>query len=207
MTEKNSAPDKLLLCSACGRKYNVQLPSCPFCGRERPTRENLTPHPDCPRCRVPMRRATLRGNLVQVCPSCRGLWLDLEEFDFLSSERDVYSDPSVPRKFEKPPYQPEREGSYLPCPICGDLMNRRNFKRVSGIVIDVCGRHGVWLDAGELARIRSFVANVDEHELLEKQAEFTTEELAALKRELKDVELVQQAVNFWNLKYHLYRNR
>ena len=29
-------------------------------------------------------------------------------------------------------------------------MHRRNFGRKSGVVVDTCGAHGVWFDAGEL---------------------------------------------------------
>ena len=34
-----------------------------------------------------------------------------------------------------------------PCPICGQAMTAQS---ASGIAIDVCPRHGIWLDRGEL---------------------------------------------------------
>lgn len=37
-----------------------------------------------------------------------------------------------------------------PCPICGDHMI---VEQMSGVNIDVCAQHGVWLDRGELPRI------------------------------------------------------
>jgi Zn-finger nucleic acid-binding protein len=46
---------------------------------------------------------------------------------------------------------------YLPCPTCDEIMNRVNFARVSGVILDVCRPHGAWFDAGELRAIRSFV--------------------------------------------------
>jgi hypothetical protein len=36
-------------------------------------------------------------------------------------------------------------------------MNRVNFARVSGVILDVCPPHGAWFDAGELRAIRTFV--------------------------------------------------
>ena len=36
-------------------------------------------------------------------------------------------------------------------------MNRLNFERVSGTVIDVCRGHGTFLDRGELHQIASFI--------------------------------------------------
>jgi len=41
--------------------------------------------------------------------------------------------------------------------MCGDVMNRVNFARVSGVVLDVCRAHGAWFDAGELRAVREFV--------------------------------------------------
>jgi Zn-finger nucleic acid-binding protein len=35
-------------------------------------------------------------------------------------------------------------------------MNRKNFGDESGIVVDVCARHGVWFDTGELPKILAF---------------------------------------------------
>lgn len=36
-------------------------------------------------------------------------------------------------------------------------MNRRNFGGVSGVIIDLCKDHGVWLDNQELNRIVQFI--------------------------------------------------
>ena len=46
---------------------------------------------------------------------------------------------------------------YLPCPECGQLMNRKNFANTSGVIIDTCRAHGVWFDRDELGRIVQFV--------------------------------------------------
>jgi Zn-finger nucleic acid-binding protein len=48
---------------------------------------------------------------------------------------------------------------YLACPVCSELMVRRNYGASSGVVVDVCGRHGVWFDHGELAQVLAFCAN------------------------------------------------
>jgi Zn-finger nucleic acid-binding protein len=41
----------------------------------------------------------------------------------------------------------------LVCPACGVEMDRGVFGARSAVSIDVCGNHGVWLDAAELAPI------------------------------------------------------
>jgi Zn-finger nucleic acid-binding protein len=37
----------------------------------------------CPMCNVPMREVNRRGVLIDVCPECRGVWLDGGELDKL----------------------------------------------------------------------------------------------------------------------------
>ena len=46
---------------------------------------------------------------------------------------------------------------YRKCVACGTMMNRLNFGKLSGTIIDVCKGHGTLLDAGELHRIVTFV--------------------------------------------------
>ena len=36
-------------------------------------------------------------------------------------------------------------------------MNRNNFARASGIIVDICKQHGVWFDADELPSIIGFI--------------------------------------------------
>ena len=36
-------------------------------------------------------------------------------------------------------------------------MNRVNFARMSGVIVDACRGHGTYLDAGELHRIVKFI--------------------------------------------------
>jgi Zn-finger nucleic acid-binding protein len=48
---------------------------------------------------------------------------------------------------------------YLKCPMCHDLMNRVNFGKRSGVIVEVCKPHGVWFEKGELTRAIEFVAD------------------------------------------------
>jgi Zn-finger nucleic acid-binding protein len=36
-------------------------------------------------------------------------------------------------------------------------MNRSNFARASGVIIDMCKQHGLWFDADELPKIIAFI--------------------------------------------------
>ena len=64
----------------------------------------------------------------------------------------------------------ERRIRYRPCVRCGKMMNRVNFGRLSGTIIDVCRGHGTFLDSGELHAIVTFIhggglERVRQHEL------------------------------------------
>jgi Zn-finger nucleic acid-binding protein len=43
--------------------------------------------------------------------------------------------------------------NYIKCPVCSNLMNRVNFGTKSGVIVDRCRDHGVWLDGGELRQL------------------------------------------------------
>jgi Zn-finger nucleic acid-binding protein len=38
-------------------------------------------------------------------------------------------------------------------------MGRKNFGRISGVVLDSCPEHGIWFDDGELRQVLEFVAS------------------------------------------------
>src|SRR6185369_9559289 len=54
--------------------------------------------------------------------------------------------------------RPDPRSSYIPCPVCANLMNRKNFGAISGVIVDVCKKHGTFFDLGELPRVLAFVA-------------------------------------------------
>ena len=42
---------------------------------------------------------------------------------------------------------------YRPCPVCQTLMNRKLHCKRSGVILDSCCDHGIWLEAGELRQL------------------------------------------------------
>ncbi len=64
------------------------------------------------------------------------------------------------------------------------MMNRVNFGRISGTVIDVCRGHGAFLDAGELHEIVSFVRQGG----LERARSRRLDEIRDAERRLRDLE-------------------
>ena len=132
-------------------------------------------HRKCPRCagdaskhantdKAPELTAHLLGEtLLDECSTCGGVWLEAVVFEKLIKSRDqqaVLLSGSGPY-LELEAYS-QRTGAleaprYLPCPDCGQLMNRKNFADTSGVIVDVCKAHGLWFDRDELGRIIQFV--------------------------------------------------
>jgi Zn-finger nucleic acid-binding protein len=132
---------------------------CPRCGAAatRPA-EVSGEGKNCPRCRTEMRIATVGNQKVLECDRCGGLWLDTQSFEKICADKDqqsaVLGTASVTAiDRETSPVKV----SYVPCPECSQLMNRVNFAHCSGVIIDVCKRHGVWFDRDELSRIVEFI--------------------------------------------------
>jgi Zn-finger nucleic acid-binding protein len=116
---------------------------CARCGAEvtRELIDDATPLP-CPRCREPMQALRLGETAARECGACGGLWLDPSSLQKLSDGREDHADVV----------------HYVPCPECGQLMNRKNFAQSSGVILDVCAKDGIWLDRGELERVLGFVS-------------------------------------------------
>lgn len=145
-------------CSGCGARFGAVDRFCAGCGRARPVDEiGGSLGVPCPRCTQALRARRLEGFDAVECAGCGGLWLaagELERWLDASATRGVAAlDTRTPRERER-----EVAPSYRACPVCEDRMPRRNYGASSGIVVDVCGRHGVWLDPGELEAIAAFVA-------------------------------------------------
>jgi Zn-finger nucleic acid-binding protein len=70
---------------------------------------------------------------------------------------------------------------YSPCPACAKIMNRVNFARSSGIVLDICKAHGVWLDADELRRVLEFLRAGGLQQAREREKRALDEELRLLR--------------------------
>jgi Zn-finger nucleic acid-binding protein len=112
----------------------------------------------CPRCKGSLRSRTAGTIAFVECASCAGLWLAQDDLERLCEKADAEDLVSRALAASQPlhPVDPSSGPAYLPCPSCGDMMVRRNFGGSSGILIDVCRGHGVWLDHRELERILEF---------------------------------------------------
>jgi Zn-finger nucleic acid-binding protein len=112
----------------------------------------------CPRCQSEMSTVTLGATALRECENCLGLWVDVSTFEKICTDREQQS--AVLGLASLAPAHAVRETGkvkYVPCPECSQLMNRVNFARCSGVIVDVCKGHGTWFDRDELSRIVEFI--------------------------------------------------
>lgn len=132
---------------------------CPHCGAA-PAEAKAAPLSilKCPRCKVDMSSVRIGLQAMRECEQCAGLWVEVAAFEKICADREqqaaVLGGASPAPSHE---LRPEQRIRYAPCPRCGQLMNRINFARCSGVIVDVCKGHGTWFDRDELSTIVQFI--------------------------------------------------
>ena len=93
------------------------------------------------------------------CESCFGLWLDVSTFEKVCADREQQSAVLGMATHAVSASHETSKVNYVPCPECSQLMNRMNFARCSGVIVDICKQHGTWFDRDELSRIVEFISD------------------------------------------------
>jgi Zn-finger nucleic acid-binding protein len=146
-------------CPACFGMVFVGSRHCVHCGvrAREPKALDGTPW-KCPDGHGELRGIALGGAEIGECGTCAGIWLDEATFQAVVSDRSRDSvvpqggaSDARPRPVSPAPVR------YRRCPDCGKTMNRVNFARTSGVILDACRGHGTWCDADELRRVVEFV--------------------------------------------------
>jgi Zn-finger nucleic acid-binding protein len=154
------------LCASCCARSASDARFCTACGRafESAGVEADPALPNCPVCRIGLHAQRVAEFELAECRGCHGLWIPHPGFDALVERalelrRKALASPEPaanPRVSKANPHA--QTVRYLRCPACSEQLARRNFRRSSGVILDVCRRCGVWLDAGELEAIAGFLA-------------------------------------------------
>jgi len=148
-----------IACPSCFAMMFIGSKHCPRCGAAAAVPEvKDAKNRKCPRCRNEMSLVTIGTTAVLECERCLGLWLDVSSFEKVCADREQQS--AVLGVASIAPTQAVRETgkvNYVPCPQCSQLMNRINFARCSGVIVDFCKGHGTWFDRDELSRIVAFI--------------------------------------------------
>lgn len=107
----------------------------------------------CPRCGAALGPALDHPGMFD-CNACHGLFMDAATLA-RATEEAKEKGPGSFRPSAPPGLEPI---TYVKCPVCAEVMNRTNFGRRSGVIVDICKAHGTWFDAGELDGALAFVA-------------------------------------------------
>ena len=156
-------------CNSCSAPLPADSCRCGYCGTRNDmdfaavTRFTFDREPSrrqCPDCGIALQTVRLDtgGGIfaIERCERCFGLFFDVGEVQALLEASvspafainlqeiaNINEDRSLAQETIR----------YKKCPECGVLMNRVNFAAMSGVVVDQCKEHGVWLDNGELIHL------------------------------------------------------
>jgi Zn-finger nucleic acid-binding protein len=176
------APIAWSYCGACLAANPPGATRCATCNRSlHAGPASLPDRFPCPRCEGAMTQGEIRGLLVHQCGSCRGTFVDSANL------RKLEELEAPPATVAIAPGRIPKGGRhaapvvYIRCPGCAEVMNRIQFGRFSGIVVDVCREHGTFFDADEMERAREFIAAGG----LEAAKKRVAEETAAEDREAR----------------------
>ncbi|HEX4080406.1 MAG TPA: zf-TFIIB domain-containing protein [Rhizomicrobium sp.] len=101
----------------------------------------------CPDCKTDLTLTKHSGVEMELCPTCKGMWLTRRELNQLEDEVFDLGDA------EKGSLMLDSSADTRPCPECAKPMNRFDY-RFYDLEMDFCGEgHGFWLEAGEDARV------------------------------------------------------
>jgi Zn-finger nucleic acid-binding protein len=128
---------------------------CGGCGTRRARVDGDTQKVECPSCRGAMADVVIGDTVLLECRRCHGAWLDAASFEHICASSEAQA--AVVHHSAAHGTPPTGEFRYRKCVACGTVMNRLNFGRLSGTVVDVCRGHGTFLDAGELHGIVRFI--------------------------------------------------
>ena len=166
-------------CPSCFALMFDTAAFCQKCGHRRARVEAGDTAIRCPGCKNELQRIDLGGTLLMECHACDGVWVEAEVFEKICSDRAAQA--AVLHRFTGERRAAVERVQYRPCARCGKMMNRVNFGRLSGTVVDVCRGHGTFLDTGELHQIVDFIHGGG----LDRARELQSEELREQERRLQ----------------------
>lgn len=142
----------------------------------------------------------LGGIQVDCCHHCAGTWFDEGELEALPaelSERELATAAlSALDELRGLKSVVLRQVRYLPCPVCDQAMNRRNYEQVSGIILNRCSGHGTWLDFTNGKAFLQLIADGRLAEVKRRAQSFEADdrrrEIAQLEHARLDLEARQQ---------------
>jgi Zn-finger nucleic acid-binding protein len=142
----------MTFCPFCGVRQDVNLRQIHF--RDLGTDAALP----CPHCFTPLDVIEFDSDpkvRIERCTTCYGTFFNPGELEVLLDAQTnplVWLDPVQLQQITKD-FHHDPEIAYRKCPMCAERMSHINFGGKSGVIIDRCGTHGIWLEGSELRRL------------------------------------------------------
>lgn len=103
------------------------------------------------------------GVSVEICPDGHGLWISQRDLmravrtdDLSTGQSNTYEEEEALLKVMNRDI--ETGDQVRDCPMCRKPLNSVQYAFTSGVVIDSCRIHGIWLDGGELEQLEEWAA-------------------------------------------------
>ena len=112
---------------------------------------------NCPKCSGTLAVKFYERVEIDKCSSCNGVWLDNGEMPKIMEREIEKFDRELIRETMAKSYAgvpSEEVASEVSCPKCSSDMSPINYNYSSGIIIDRCLDHGIWLDHTELEKLQ-----------------------------------------------------
>jgi Zn-finger nucleic acid-binding protein len=117
----------------------------------------------CPRCNSTLNPVEYDGQVVEVCPDCKGEWLHAGELQkIVEHHNEVFTPEEIAsiKAVNKEIFTAEMDDhDELNCPLCGDVrMEHFNYGDTSGIILHKCTEcGGIWMDKDQLQKVEEVV--------------------------------------------------
>ena len=142
-----------LTCQYCGSRQEIDLHGIPYTDLESPT--NM----QCPACEATLQSIRVDADesiTLEKCPKCCGLFFNPGELEYLLVKQiPVVLNVDYDRlnSLREEASANRAKNRYRRCPYCSQPMSFINYQRKSGVIVDWCREHGLWLDGGELRQL------------------------------------------------------
>lgn len=157
------------ICSHCMTRISSKAKFCHSCATPivsaaiNHEKSNL-PCPTCENSTLHSRKMPEQIFSLKECDHCAGIWISAGVFEHL--ERQAQKEASSGTLIHTKKISPKAYVSnvsinptkfYKKCPQCEVVMQRKNYAGSSGVIVDVCHKHGMWFDIHELDEILEFI--------------------------------------------------
>ena len=152
----------VVACPSCFGSMFVGAQFCPHCGTKIAAPDSVEGESlKCPGCSGDMHPVKLGATPMHQCDQCGSAWLAPADFAALCGDREARGTVMTSLGAGGVAATPPDAGKirYVHCAVCNKIMNRVNFGKSSGVIVDVCKNHGVWFERDELRGVLQFVAN------------------------------------------------